>query len=199
MPDLTIEEMTERDRTAPSPNVNIRHDGWVEYRNGQVVESACTMDIFRFPFDIQACQISFKSITYSDRELMLVYNRNETGLTRNIRKTIQTQSEWSFRSFKVHEETVDYFEFNQTVIVFTITMKRRSDRYVANFLVPIFFFLCLDFASFLVLDTGGEKIGFKITVMLSVTLMQLILIDILPPSSGSVPLLGKDIALIFLL
>ncbi|XP_024132280.2 5-hydroxytryptamine receptor 3A [Oryzias melastigma] len=199
MPDLTIEEMTERDKTAPSPNLNIRHDGWVDYRNGQVVESTCAMDVFRFPFDIQACQISFKSITYSDEELSLVYNRNKTGLTRNIRKTIQTQSEWSFHNFKVHEETVDYFGFNQTVIVYTITLKRLSDRYVANFLVPVFFLLCLDFASFLVLDTSGEKIGFKVNMLLAMTLMQVILNEILPPSTGSVPLIGRYCVGIFTL
>ncbi|XP_031698660.1 neuronal acetylcholine receptor subunit beta-3-like, partial [Anarrhichthys ocellatus] len=68
-------------------------------------------------------------------------------------------------------------------------MKRRSALYVANFLVPILLFLCLDLTSFLISDTGGEKLSFKVTVLLAVTVMQLILNEILPASSDRIPLI----------
>ena len=70
-------------------------------------------------------------------------------------------------------------------------MRRRSALYIANFLVPILFFFCLDLASFLISDSGGEKLSFKVTVLLAVTVMQLILNDILPSSSDRIPLIGK--------
>ncbi|XP_078136076.1 5-hydroxytryptamine receptor 3A-like [Sander vitreus] len=69
-------------------------------------------------------------------------------------------------------------------------MRRRSILYIANFLVPIMFFFCLDLASFLISDSGGEKLGFKVTVLLAVTVMQLILNDILPSSSDRIPLIA---------
>lgn len=75
-------------------------------------------------------------------------------------------------------------------IILQVNMQRRSVLYIANFLLPVLFFLCLDFASLLMSDTGGEKIGFKITVLLAVTVMQLILNDILPSSSDKIPLIG---------
>ncbi|XP_033974921.1 5-hydroxytryptamine receptor 3A-like [Trematomus bernacchii] len=68
-------------------------------------------------------------------------------------------------------------------------MKRRSALYIANFLVPILFFFCLDLASFLMSDSRGEKVSFKVTVLLAVTVMQLILNDILPSSSDRIPLI----------
>lgn len=71
-------------------------------------------------------------------------------------------------------------------------MKRRSALYIANFLLPIMFFLGLDLASFGISDSGGEKLGFKVTVLLAVTVMQLILNDILPASSDRIPLIGKE-------
>uniref|UniRef100_A0A3B3BM35 5-hydroxytryptamine receptor 3A-like n=2 Tax=Oryzias melastigma TaxID=30732 RepID=A0A3B3BM35_ORYME len=190
MPDLTIEEMTEQDKASPSPNLNIGYHGWVEFRNDQVVVSTCKMEVYRFPFDIQSCKISFKSIMHSDNELRLFYHTNDSELTEQSRQTIQTQYEWIFLNMTVHEKTVNHFGFNQTVIVYTITMKRRSVLYIANFLLPVLFFLCLDFASFLLSDTGGEKVGFKVTVLLAVTVMQLILNDILPPSSDKIPLIA---------
>ncbi|XP_027884963.1 5-hydroxytryptamine receptor 3A-like [Xiphophorus couchianus] len=105
---------------------------------------------------------------------------------------MQTQLEWLFVSMMVTNETVNHFGFNQTMIIYTINMKRRSLLYIANFLLPVFFFLCLDFGSFLMSDTGGEKVGFKITLLLSVTVMQLILNDILPCSSDRIPLTGRE-------
>ena len=70
-------------------------------------------------------------------------------------------------------------------------MKRRSLLYVVNFLLPVLFFLCLDVASFMISNSGGEKLSFKVTVLLAVTVMQLLLNEILPASSNRVPLIGK--------
>ncbi|XP_041830757.1 5-hydroxytryptamine receptor 3A-like [Melanotaenia boesemani] len=190
MPDLTIEEMTEQDKASPSPYLNIRSHGWVEYRNDQVVISTCKMHVYKFPFDIQSCNISFKSIMYSDKELKLFYNKNNTVITEWSREAMQTQYEWLFISMTVTDKTVKHFGFNQTMIIYTIKMKRRSVLYIANFLLPVLFFLCLDLASLLMSDSGGEKVGFKITVLLAVTVMQLILNEILPCSSDRIPLIA---------
>ncbi|XP_037546867.1 5-hydroxytryptamine receptor 3A-like [Nematolebias whitei] len=190
MPDVTIEEMTEQDKASPSPYLNIRNYGWVEFRNDQVVISSCKMRVYKFPFDVQSCNISFKSIMHSDDEITLFYNKNNTMITEWSRETMQTQYEWLFVSMSVTSKTVKHFGFNQTTIVYTVNMQRRSVLYIANFLLPVLFFLCLDFASLLMSDTGGEKIGFKITVLLAVTVMQLILNDILPSSSDKIPLIA---------
>uniref|UniRef100_A0A3B5PYV4 Uncharacterized protein n=1 Tax=Xiphophorus maculatus TaxID=8083 RepID=A0A3B5PYV4_XIPMA len=190
MPDMTIEEMTEQDKASPSPNLNIRNYGWVEFRNDQVVISTCRMRVYKFPFDVQSCNISFKSIMYSDEEIKLFYYKNNSEISEWSRKAMETQYEWLFVSMTVTSKTVNHFGFNQTMIVYTINMKRRSVLYIANFLLPVFFFLCLDFASLLMSDTGGEKVGFKITILLAVTVMQLILNDILPSSSDKIPLIA---------
>lgn len=72
-----------------------------------------------------------------------------------------------------------------------ITMKRQSLLYIVNFLLPILFLLSLDIASFLISEREGEKLGFKVTVLLGVTVMQLLLNEILPSSSDRIPLVGK--------
>lgn len=72
-----------------------------------------------------------------------------------------------------------------------ITMKRQSLLYIVNFLLPILFLLSLDVASFLISEREGEKLGFKVTVLLAVTVMQLLLNEILPSSSDRIPLVGK--------
>lgn len=75
-------------------------------------------------------------------------------------------------------------------------MKRRSILYIVNFLLPVLFFLGLDLASFLISDSGGEKLSFKVTVLLAITVLQLILNEILPASSNRIPLIGKEALLL---
>lgn len=71
-------------------------------------------------------------------------------------------------------------------------MKRRPLLYVINFLLPTVFFLTLDLASFFIADHRGEKLGFKVTVLLAISVLLLILNDILPSMSNRTPLIGTD-------
>lgn len=71
-------------------------------------------------------------------------------------------------------------------------MKRQSLLYIVNFLLPILFLLSLDIASFFISEREGEKLSFKVTVLLAVTVMQLLLNEILPSSSDQIPLIGKS-------
>lgn len=88
-------------------------------------------------------------------------------------------------------------ELSQRVIICPqITMKRRPILYIVNFLLPVLFFLCLDLSSFLISDKGGEKLCFKVTVLLGVTVLQLILNEILPSSTNWIPLIGGFVPLI---
>ncbi|XP_008401952.1 5-hydroxytryptamine receptor 3A-like, partial [Poecilia reticulata] len=65
MPDIIIEEMTEKDKNLPSPFLKVHNYGVIEYRDDKFVTSTCKMKIFNFPFDIQSCNITFRSILYS--------------------------------------------------------------------------------------------------------------------------------------
>ena len=72
-------------------------------------------------------------------------------------------------------------------------MKRKAVLYIANLLMPVLFFLGLDMASFLISDRGGEKLGFKVTLLLSITVLQLLLNDILPATSNRMPVIGRTL------
>ncbi|XP_070708341.1 5-hydroxytryptamine receptor 3A-like [Pempheris klunzingeri] len=189
-PDITILEMTEKDKNPPISYLILHNSSYIELTNNHVVVSACRMRVFKFPFDIQSCNLSFKSVIHSDKEIHLVEYLNSSMITDLSRKLMRTQYEWLFMDITVSHTTVQNFDFNQSVLVYIINMKRRSALYVVNLMLPVLFFLCLDLASFLMSDSGGEKLGFKVTVLLAVTVMQLILNDILPFSSDRIPLIA---------
>ncbi|XP_029954731.1 5-hydroxytryptamine receptor 3A-like [Salarias fasciatus] len=190
-PDIIIEEMIEKDKAPPSDLIKIRSNGDVEYRNDQVVISSCKMRVYKFPFDVQSCNLSIKSLMHSDDELYFSFISNTTALTELSRMVMQTQYEWLFINMTATSKTDNVsIDMNQTSVIHTIYMRRRSLLYIANFLMPVLFFLCLDLSSFLISESGGEKLGFKVTVLLAVTVMQLILNEILPCSSERVPLIA---------
>ncbi|XP_023287059.1 5-hydroxytryptamine receptor 3A-like [Seriola lalandi dorsalis] len=187
-PDLKIKETTEN--ASPSPRLTVMNDGEVFLLNDQAFVSSCRMQVYKFPFDIQTCTLSFSSVVYSDTELELSHSMSSSDTTEWSHEMMQTQYEWLFIDMTVTNKTVERFSWTKDVIIYTIKMKRRSALYIINFIVPILFFLCLDLASFLISDHGGEKLSFKVTVLLAVTVMQLILNEILPSSSNRIPLIA---------
>ncbi|XP_034005690.1 5-hydroxytryptamine receptor 3A-like [Trematomus bernacchii] len=198
-PDLMIKEMIEKDKAVPTPFVTINSNGFVEHVRDFMVVSTCKMQIYKFPFDVQSCNLSLKSIVYPEEELKFEALENNTVITEWTRQMMSTESEWLFIGITVQSRSVRHFHQNQSVISYTIKMKRCSALYIFNFLVPIMFFFCLDLASFLMSDSGGEKVSFKVTVLLAVTVMQLILNDILPSSSDRIPLIAVYCIGIFVL
>ncbi|XP_074521149.1 5-hydroxytryptamine receptor 3A-like [Halichoeres trimaculatus] len=189
-PDLTIEEVTIKDKLFNTQYLTVRFNGGIYQRSGMVLVSTCKMDFYRFPFDTQICNLTFKSIQHPSRQMKLLSRLTNNDILSFTRDSMKTESEWLLMNVTVDTSEVYNFGFHLSVLVYTMTIKRRSVLYVANFIVPVLFFLCLDLASFLISESGGEKLSFKVTVLLAVTVMQLILNDILPSSSDRIPLIA---------
>ncbi len=78
-------------------------------------------------------------------------------------------------------------------------MKRRPLLYVIIFLMPVFYFLILDLASFFIDSTGGEKLGFKVTLLLSISVLLLLLKDMLPSTASDIPLIGESLSAVLII
>lgn len=63
---------------------------------------------------------------------------------------------------------------------------------MVNFIVPLFYLLILDLASFFISEARGEKLGFKITILLSISVLLLILKDLLPSTEDNLPMIGES-------
>ncbi|KAG7280686.1 hypothetical protein CRUP_023305 [Coryphaenoides rupestris] len=197
-PDLFIHEMTEMDNASQSPYVCIAHNGTVYFEEDLKVISTCKMDVHKFPFDTQSCNITVASILHNINELRLVPSSNSSRATQFSRTVMQTQGEWDFLNMSVANETFTLGPYRWDQIVYTISMKRRPLLHVINFLLPVLFFLCLDLSSFLISDHRGDKLGFKVTVLLAISVLLLILNEILPSMSNRTPLIGRDHSLVIL-
>ncbi|XP_035634696.2 5-hydroxytryptamine receptor 3A-like isoform X2 [Oncorhynchus keta] len=196
IPDLLIYEMIEKDDGPHSPYLYVSHDGIVLIEDEMKVVSTCKMDVHKFPFDTQRCNITFSSAIHIVTDIQLIPFSNSSRVTQASREVMQTQGEWEFLDMTVSRgKLILDREWDQ--ISYTITMARRPLLHVINFLLPILFFLCLDLASFLISDQRGEKLGFKVTVLLAISVLLLILNDILPSMSNRTPLIATYCIVIF--
>ncbi|XP_022598034.1 5-hydroxytryptamine receptor 3A-like [Seriola dumerili] len=198
-PDLFIYEMIQKDESPQNPYMYVSYNGMVTSEEDVKVVSTCKMDVHKFPFDTQRCNISIGSAIHCADEIRLLPSSNSSRATQFSREVMKTQGEWEFLQLSVnnHNFTYDNREWEQ--LIYTFTIRRRPLLHVINFLLPILFFLSLDLASFFISDHRGEKLGFKVTVLLAISVLLLILNDILPSMSNKTPLIATYCIVIFAL
>ncbi|XP_060951351.1 5-hydroxytryptamine receptor 3A-like [Limanda limanda] len=198
-PDLMIYEMIQKDASHQNPSLYIDHKGMVTYEEDMNVVSTCRMDVHKFPFDTQSCNISIGSAINCIGEVHLFPASNSSRATQFSRELMASQGEWEFLQLSVSDNILIYDNRSFEQLVYTFTIKRRPLLHVINFLLPILFFLSLDLASFFISDHRGEKLGFKVTVLLAISVLLLILNDILPSMSNKTPLIATYCIVIFAL
>ncbi|XP_054608593.1 5-hydroxytryptamine receptor 3A-like [Dunckerocampus dactyliophorus] len=198
-PDIFIQEMTEKDNSHPSPYLLIHHDGKVIFEQDMRVVSTCKMDVHKFPFDTQRCNMSLGSGALCYDQLRVIPVVNSSRATEFSKELLQSQGEWEFLHLSVTSYNLSFDGRVWEQLVFTFVIKRRPLLHVINFLLPILFFLCLDLASYFIPVHSGEKLSFKVTVLLAISVLLLILNDILPSMSNKTPLIATYCIVIFAL
>uniref|UniRef100_A0A671XBY8 Si:dkey-49c17.4 n=2 Tax=Sparus aurata TaxID=8175 RepID=A0A671XBY8_SPAAU len=177
----------------------VSSDGEVILEEDMKVVSTCRMDVHKFPFDTQRCNITIGSAIHCADEIQLHAFSNSSRATQFSREMMKTQGEWEFLQLSVSSSNFTYHDRLWEQLVYTFTMRRRPLLHVINFLVPILFFLTLDLASYFIADHRGEKLGFKVTVLLAISVLLLILNEILPSMSNKTPLIATYCIVIFAL
>lgn len=81
-------------------------------------------------------------------------------------------------------------------ITYTVLLQRRSSFYIFNLLLPCFLISFLAPLGFYLPADSGEKVSLGVTVLLALTVFQLMVAESMPPSE-SVPLIGKKVLFFF--
>ncbi|XP_061666971.1 5-hydroxytryptamine receptor 3A-like isoform X3 [Syngnathoides biaculeatus] len=199
IPDIFIFEMVEKDNSQHNPYLLVKHDGTVLLDQDIRAVSVCMMDVHKFPFDTQRCNISLASAVFKYEQLRVIPVVNSSRATESTKALLHSQGEWEFLHLSVSSGNISFDDLVWDKLVYTFVIKRRPLLHVINFLLPILFFLCLDLASYFIPEHHGEKLGFKVTVLLAISVLLLILNDILPSTSNRTPLIATYCIVIFAL
>lgn len=76
-------------------------------------------------------------------------------------------------------------------ITYNITIRRKTLFYTVNLIIPCVLISFLSILVFYLPSDSGEKVSLSISIMLSLGVFFLLLSEIIPPTSLTVPLLGK--------
>ncbi|CAJ0939776.1 unnamed protein product [Ranitomeya imitator] len=190
LPDLYIYEMTESDNSSPVISYyTVSSDGTIKSSIPLRIISSCNLDIFKFPFDIQTCSLSFGPYIHTVKDIIMVAKSNSMQVYQNSYDIFVSKGDWFLLNITVENATFDTENEVYSEVIYKISIKRAPVVYIINLIIPACFLVILDIASMFIEIGTGERLGFKITVVLGFSVLLLILNNMLPTSDNP-PVLG---------
>ena len=174
--------------TAELPMEQLKHSRAIVYSTGDIIwsrpgliKSTCKFDLSYYPFDIQKCHMRFGSWVYSGNDLDLQIHESKMDIS-----NMQLNEEWRLINTTVKRNTKVYACCPEEYIdlLFEYTLKRYSQHYTTNIIIPTIATSSLMLISLIVPWESGERISFVTTVMLSIIVFLLILSENLPKSDA---------------
>ncbi|XP_075139498.1 5-hydroxytryptamine receptor 3A-like [Leptodactylus fuscus] len=185
LPDLYIYEMTEADGNSPViPYFTISSDGYIKDSKPLRIVSTCNLDIFKFPFDIQSCNLTFGPYIHAVQDIIMLPKFNSSDVNINSQEIFVSKGDWSLLDISVSNSTIWSEGVAYSQVIYQITIKRAPVVYIINLIIPSCFLVLLDIVSMFIQMGTGERLGFKITVVLGFSVLLLILNDMLPNSDN---------------
>ncbi|XP_059566921.1 5-hydroxytryptamine receptor 3A isoform X1 [Myotis daubentonii] len=191
VPDILINEFVDVGKSPDIPYVYVGHQGEVQnYKPLQVV-TACSLDIYNFPFDVQNCSLTFTSWLHTIQDINISLWRPPEKVKFD-KSVFMNQGEWEllgvltqFREFSM-ESSNCYAEMK-----FYVVIRRRPLFYAVSLLLPSIFLMVMDIVGFYLPPESGERVSFKITLLLGYSVFLIIVSDTLPATAIGTPLIGK--------
>ncbi|KAK2827934.1 hypothetical protein Q5P01_018968 [Channa striata] len=168
-------------------NVVLRNDGQVMWDQPAITKSSCSVDVAFFPFDVQQCHLTFGSWTHNGNQMDLFNALDSADLADFVPNV-----EWEVLRMPAKKNIILYGCCSDPYpdITFTLHLKRRASFYIFNLLIPCMMISFLAPLGFYLPADSGEKVSLGVTVLLALTVFQLLVAESMPPSE-SVPLIGK--------
>jgi len=171
--------------------VQIKSSGTLMWMAPKIVSSSCKFDVTYFPFDRQVCRMKFGSWTYDGFRLDLIPEGHPEGCDGDIKKFIR-HGEWDLISMPCSRNEVIYKCCPEPYpdITYTMDLRRRHMFYFVNMIAPCFLISALTLLSFYLPPESGERLTLVITNLLALTVFMLLVVEIIPATSETVPLIS---------
>lgn len=168
-------------------NVVLRYDGLITWDAPVITKSSCVVDVTYFPFDNQQCNLTFGSWTYNGNQVD-IFNALDSGDLSDFIEDV----EWEVHGMPAVKNVISYGCCSEPYpdVTFTLLLKRRSSFYIVNLLIPCVLISFLAPLSFYLPAASGEKVSLGVTILLAMTVFQLMVAEIMP-ASENVPLIGE--------
>ncbi|VDN01549.1 unnamed protein product [Thelazia callipaeda] len=184
----------------------VAYDGRVLWQPPAIYKSFCPIDVTWFPYDSQQCEMKFGAWSYTGyyvdlKQLPLDQIMNETDVNGQDVETMQVgmdlsffyeSAEWDLLSLSSARHSVLYTSCcgpeKYVDITYYFVLRRKTLFFTCNLIMPCFLISLLTIIVFYLSD---HKITFSISILVTLTVFFLVLIDIIPPTSLVIPMFGR--------
>ncbi|XP_072015760.1 neuronal acetylcholine receptor subunit beta-2-like isoform X2 [Amphiura filiformis] len=170
--------------------------GVILYDTPEVMSSLCSIDVADFPFDVQNCSLDFTNqADTTDLVVLRVGNLSHTYE--------YDRAQWKLLNVVPTESTlVDPYllsgNMSFSYVHFQVYLKRLPYYHLTTSALPSTVLTVLGFTAFWLPPECGEKISLGVSLLLGLTVFQLVVSEELPEkSAGKPPLLGMYLSMNF--
>ncbi|KAK7807854.1 hypothetical protein U0070_024032 [Myodes glareolus] len=188
-PDIIINEFVDLERSPDLPYVYVNSSGTISNHKPIQVASACSLQTYAFPFDIQNCSLTFHSILHTVEDIDLGFLRTKEDIE-NDKRSFLNDSEWQLLSVSSTYRTLRNSAGNFAQIQFNVVIRRYPLAYVVSLLIPSIFLMLVDLGSFYLPPNCHARIIFKTNVLVGYTVFRVNMSDEVPRSTGCTSLIG---------
>ncbi|KAG7274104.1 hypothetical protein CRUP_028812 [Coryphaenoides rupestris] len=164
-PDIIIYEFVDDDVSQACPYVYLNHTGHIRWDRMLRLVSACNLEIFSFPFDVQNCTFTFGSYMHTIRDVRVSPALTFEEMSGNSKRYLQASGEW------------------ELVVILGETS-------ILQFGIDDSFLMLIDILSFYLPPHSVDRASFKMTLILGYTVFLLIMNDLLPSTANGTPIIG---------
>ncbi|XP_054458957.1 5-hydroxytryptamine receptor 3A [Anoplopoma fimbria] len=189
-PDIIVYEFVDDDVSQACPYVYVNHTGHIRWNRMLRLVSACNLEIFSFPFDMQNCTFTFGSYMHTIRDVRVSPALTFEEISQNSKRYLEASGEWELVDILGETSILQFGIDEWDIITFWVVIRRQPMLYVVNLLIPSSFLMLIDILSFYLPPHSVDRASFKMTLILGYTVFLLIMNDLLPSTANGTPLIG---------
>ncbi|EGT43469.1 hypothetical protein CAEBREN_13737 [Caenorhabditis brenneri] len=195
-----------------STKATLHYTGEVTWEPPAIFKSMCQIDVRWFPFDEQQCHLKFGSWTFSENLLSVELNEpslrfeeeiDEKGIVDNVTvaddgidlSDYYPSVEWDIMSRVAKRRAKNYPsccpQSAYIDVTYYLQLRRKPLFYTVNLVFPCVGISFLTILVFYLPSDSGEKVTLCISILVALTIFFLLLTEIIPATSITLPLIGK--------
>ncbi|XP_063410370.1 neuronal acetylcholine receptor subunit alpha-5-like [Mytilus trossulus] len=153
--------------------VSLYEDGDATWSPADNFQMACDADVSYFPYDSQTCQMMVIPWQYDANEIRILIQSNTVDTT-----YYSENPQWDYVSSTLYNGS------SVNALYISMTFKRKPTFFMINVIFPIILLGILNLFVFALPADSGERVGFSITLLLSIAVFMTIVADSLPSTSS---------------
>ncbi|CAI5762186.1 acetylcholine receptor subunit alpha [Podarcis lilfordi] len=189
-PDLVLYNNADGDfAIVQDTKVLLDYTGHITWTPPAIFKSYCEIIVTHFPFDEQNCSMKLGTWTY-DGTMVAIFPESDRPDLSNF----MPSGEWVMKDYRGWKHWVTYACCPTTPyldITYHFVLQRLPLYFIVNVIIPCLLFSFLTGLVFYLPTDSGEKMTLSISVLLSLTVFLLVIVELIPSTSSAVPLIGK--------